>query len=57
MLRTQRFDYVCITSPEAASVFMAAWRKAGRPEGLRIAVVGEGTGALGFLLYLWVLAQ
>jgi hypothetical protein len=45
-MRTQMFDWICITSPEAASVFMAAWRAAGRPEGLRVAVVGEGTGVV-----------
>ena len=45
MLRTRKFDWVCITSPESASVFLAAWRGAGRPAGLRIAVVGDGTGA------------
>lgn len=36
------FDWVCITSPEAATVFTKGWIKAGRPE-VRIAVVGEGT--------------
>ena len=37
------FDWVCITSPEAASVFLEGWRAAGRPP-VRLAVVGEGTG-------------
>ena len=37
------FDWVCITSPEAASVFLEGWRAAGRPA-VRLAVVGEGTG-------------
>jgi uroporphyrinogen-III synthase len=38
------YDWVCITSPEAASVFLAGWRAAGRPAGVRLAVVGAGTG-------------
>lgn len=28
----ERFDYVIITSPESAAVFMAGWRAAGQPE-------------------------
>ncbi|KAI3427242.1 hypothetical protein D9Q98_007177 [Chlorella vulgaris] len=40
--RHQEFDWVCITSPEAASVFLTGWRAAGRPP-VRVAVVGEGT--------------
>lgn len=36
------FDWVCITSPEAASVFLEGWRAAGRPP-VRLAVVGAGT--------------
>jgi uroporphyrinogen-III synthase len=43
LLMTQRFDWVCITSPEAASVFIEGWKKAGKPQ-VRIAVVGKGTG-------------
>lgn len=45
LLRTRAadFDWVCITSPEAASVFLEGWRAAGRPF-VRVAVVGEGTG-------------
>jgi len=39
------YDWVCITSPEAASVFIKGWREAGKPE-VRIAVVGEGTGKI-----------
>lgn len=46
MLASQRFDWICITSPESASVFLNAWRAAGRPAGLRVAVVGEGTGVV-----------
>ncbi len=44
MLReeSERFDWVCVTSPEAASVFMEGWREAGRPA-VRVAVVGDGT--------------
>ena len=34
---------MCITSPEAASVFLEGWNAAGRPA-VRLAVVGEGTG-------------
>jgi uroporphyrinogen-III synthase len=41
--RHQDFDWVCITSPESASVFLEGWRAAGRPP-VRVAVVGEGTG-------------
>ncbi|KAH7426409.1 hypothetical protein KP509_10G001000 [Ceratopteris richardii] len=37
------FDWIVITSPEAASVFLDGWRKAGFPEA-RLAVVGVGTG-------------
>lgn len=39
----QQFDWVCVTSPEAAKVFVEAWRQAGTPA-VRIAVVGDGTG-------------
>jgi uroporphyrinogen-III synthase len=38
------FDWVALTSPEAASVFLEGWRAAGQPQGLRLAVVGKGTG-------------
>ncbi|PRW50787.1 Uroporphyrinogen-III chloroplastic isoform B [Chlorella sorokiniana] len=41
--RAAEFDWVCITSPEAASVFLEGWNAAGRPA-VRLAVVGEGTG-------------
>lgn len=37
------FDWIVITSPEAASVFLEGWRLAGSPEA-RLAVVGVGTG-------------
>lgn len=36
------FDWICITSPEAATVFTKGWIQAGRPK-VHIAVVGEGT--------------
>ncbi|CDF40541.1 unnamed protein product [Chondrus crispus] len=36
--------WVVITSPEAAAVFIAGWRKAGCPELRRIAAVGKATG-------------
>jgi uroporphyrinogen-III synthase len=39
----QQFDWVCITSPQAASVFLEGWALAGRPP-VRLAVVGDGTG-------------
>ncbi|PNH03285.1 Uroporphyrinogen-III synthase, chloroplastic, partial [Tetrabaena socialis] len=37
------YDWVTITSPEAAAVFLEGWRQAGKPE-VRVAVVGGGTG-------------
>jgi len=43
VLQQQSFDWVCITSPEAATVFAEGWIRAGRPK-VRIAVVGVGTG-------------
>jgi len=43
VLRQEKFDYVAVTSPEAAHVFLDGWRKAGKPR-LRVTVVGEGTG-------------
>ncbi|GAB4822604.1 hypothetical protein N2152v2_009650 [Parachlorella kessleri] len=46
LLRTHSFDWICLTSPEAANVFLGAWRQAGRPGGLRLAVVGDGTGVV-----------
>lgn len=42
---SEDYDWVCITSPEAASVFIKGWKEAGKPE-VRIAVVGEGTGEI-----------
>lgn len=43
MLQAGGFDWVAITSPEAATVFLEGWRAAGSPE-VRLAVVGAGTG-------------
>ncbi|KAL9688262.1 hypothetical protein QQ045_032681 [Rhodiola kirilowii] len=39
---TKAFDWIIITSPEAGSVFIDAWKSAGRPH-LRVGVVGSGT--------------
>ena len=36
-------DCVVLTSPQAATVFLDAWRAAGQPQGLRLATVGKGT--------------
>ncbi len=44
VLKRERWDWVCVTSPEAAKVFLEAYAKAGRPSGTRVAVVGAGTG-------------
>jgi uroporphyrinogen-III synthase len=41
-LRTEKFDWIVLTSPEAASVFADSWQAAGTPV-VRIAVVGKGT--------------
>ena len=43
---SQDYDWVCITSPEAAKVFMKGWIEAGRSPSVRIAVVGDGTGKI-----------
>lgn len=45
VLQTEEFDWVCITSPEAASVFIQGWELAGKPD-VNIAVVGKGTGKI-----------
>lgn len=44
-LREGKFEWIVVTSPEAATVFLRSWREAGRPK-VRIAVVGAGTGEL-----------
>lgn len=36
-------DVIVITSPQAAKVFLESWIIAGRPSGLNIATVGEGS--------------
>ena len=43
MLRDNRFDWVTITSPEAATVFREGWLAADQPP-VQIAAVGTGTG-------------
>eukprot|EP00271_Cylindrocystis_brebissonii_P018616 TRINITY_DN5371_c0_g1_i1.p1 TRINITY_DN5371_c0_g1~~TRINITY_DN5371_c0_g1_i1.p1 ORF type:complete len:366 (-),score=62.04 TRINITY_DN5371_c0_g1_i1:296-1393(-) len=42
-LQADTFEWIVITSPEAAAVFLEAWGKAGRPA-VRVAAVGGGTG-------------
>lgn len=42
-LSTSRFDYIVITSPEAAAVFASAWIEAGRPQLGMVAAVGKAT--------------
>lgn len=43
LLQRDEFDYIIITSPESASVFLTVWLAAGQPE-VKVAVVGDGTG-------------
>ncbi|KAL8130594.1 hypothetical protein V2J09_019749, partial [Rumex salicifolius] len=45
VLADTKFDWIIITSPEAASVFVNAWRSAGNPP-VRIGVVGSGTASI-----------
>ncbi|KAJ1397421.1 Tetrapyrrole biosynthesis, uroporphyrinogen III synthase [Sesbania bispinosa] len=45
VLSDNAFDWVVITSPEAGSVFLEAWRAAGMPH-VRIGVVGSGTASI-----------
>lgn len=45
LLADTKFDWIIITSPEAASVFLNAWRSAGSPP-VRIGVVGSGTASI-----------
>jgi uroporphyrinogen-III synthase len=40
-LKSQHFDWIVLTSPEAASVFADSWHASGSPD-VRVAVVGEG---------------
>ncbi|PUZ47829.1 hypothetical protein GQ55_7G197500 [Panicum hallii var. hallii] len=42
ILRDDKFDWIIITSPEAAAVFLQGWKAAGSPK-VRVAVVGAGT--------------
>lgn len=39
----ESFDIITITSPQAASVFIDSWKKAGNPTGFKIVTVGKGT--------------
>eukprot|EP00879_Flechtneria_rotunda_P013147 GHRR01013732.1.p1 GENE.GHRR01013732.1~~GHRR01013732.1.p1 ORF type:complete len:217 (+),score=73.66 GHRR01013732.1:737-1387(+) len=43
LLQAGGFDWVAVTSPEAASVFIEGWKAARSPQ-VRVAVVGGGTG-------------
>mmetsp|Transcript_26764 Transcript_26764/g.58348 ORF Transcript_26764/g.58348 Transcript_26764/m.58348 type:complete len:299 (-) Transcript_26764:461-1357(-) len=45
VLKEEKHDWVAITSPESATVFLDAWNEAGKPQ-VRIAVVGGGTGEI-----------
>ncbi|CAA7395155.1 unnamed protein product [Spirodela intermedia] len=45
LLREKEFDWIVITSPEAGSVFLDAWKAAGCP-GVRLGVVGAGTASI-----------
>jgi uroporphyrinogen-III synthase len=40
------WTWVCVTSPEAAKVFLEAWREAGSPPDLPVATVGAGTAKI-----------
>ncbi|CAN6290426.1 unnamed protein product [Urochloa humidicola] len=42
VLRNDKFDWITVTSPEAAAVFLQGWKAAGSPK-VRVAVVGAGT--------------
>eukprot|EP00250_Pteridium_aquilinum_P018389 c24064_g1_i1 orf=226-1101(+) len=43
VIQESTFDWIVITSPEAASVFLEGWKLAGSPKA-KLAVVGAGTG-------------
>ncbi|KAJ4701801.1 uroporphyrinogen-III synthase, chloroplastic [Melia azedarach] len=45
VLSDTRFDWIVITSPEAGSVFLEAWKEAGNPN-VRVGVVGAGTASI-----------
>ncbi|TKV91170.2 hypothetical protein SEVIR_9G077232v4 [Setaria viridis] len=42
VLRNDKFDWITISSPEAAAVFLQGWKAAASPK-VRVAVVGAGT--------------
>lgn len=44
VLLGEKWDWVCVTSPEAAKVFIEGYEKAGKPSGVRCATVGVATG-------------
>lgn len=37
------YEWIIVTSPESASVFVGGWKAAGSPEKVRVAAVGTGT--------------
>ncbi|PXF47863.1 Uroporphyrinogen-III synthase, chloroplastic [Gracilariopsis chorda] len=43
-LKNEIYSWIVITSPEAASVFIEAWRQAEYPEHGQVSVVGKATG-------------
>ncbi|PON49563.1 Tetrapyrrole biosynthesis, uroporphyrinogen III synthase [Trema orientale] len=45
VLSDTAFDWIVITSPEAGSVFLEAWKASGSPN-VKIAVVGAGTASI-----------
>ncbi|XP_020100930.1 uroporphyrinogen-III synthase, chloroplastic [Ananas comosus] len=45
LLNDAEFDWIVVTSPEAAAVFLEAWKAAGNPK-VKIAVVGAGTASI-----------
>ncbi|KAL1543242.1 uroporphyrinogen-III synthase [Salvia divinorum] len=45
LLRSNSFDWIIITSPEAGTVFLDAWTAAGTPN-VRVGVVGAGTSSV-----------
>ncbi|XP_010268820.1 PREDICTED: uroporphyrinogen-III synthase, chloroplastic [Nelumbo nucifera] len=45
VLSVTEFDWIVITSPEAGSVFLEAWKAAGTPK-VQVGVVGAGTASI-----------
>ncbi|XP_048130220.1 uroporphyrinogen-III synthase, chloroplastic isoform X7 [Rhodamnia argentea] len=45
ILADDAFDWIVITSPEAGSVFLEAWKAAGNPN-VKVGVVGTGTASI-----------